>query len=208
MDDEVFPDQFSAQSHEALLRSVDALTAALRAHADQLGAMRGGSSDVPAVFEANAAVADLVDAWSERVFDHTGTFPVVLAGRDDDTDELDDDVPQPADGDPVTVTSRWDLQVVDVAELLQAGRDAHRRLRPAEDAEDAAVAVPHPGLALYALLHERGEPWYDLPGVAVVRGERSYVRPDEPPTPLSDDTDDDGPVTEPAGVRLFGESWA
>lgn len=212
MADEVddYPEQFSPQSREALDLSVAALVDALQRHAAQLGGMRGGSSDIPAVFDANAEVERLIAAWNERVFDHTGTFPVSLQGFDRDGEEFAEDGQDPAeleDGEPLSVVSRWDVVVVDIDALLRAGRDAHMRLRPDESDADAAVAVPTPGQAVYALLHERGEPWYNMPGVQVVSGVRAYVRPDERPTPLSDETDYDEAITQPAGERLFGESW-
>jgi hypothetical protein len=205
-----WPEQFSPQTREALDLSVAALVDALQRHAKQLGGMRGGSRDSPAVFHANAEVERLIDAWSERVFDHTGTFPVSLQGFDGDGEEVTEDEEDPAeleDGDPLSVVSRWDLLVVDTDALLQAGRDAHRRLRPDENDEDAAVAVQNVGQAVYALLHERGEPWYDMPGVEVVNGRRAYVRPDEQPPPLSEESDYDEAITQPPGERLFGEGW-
>lgn len=212
MEDELddYPEQFSPQTREALDVSVAALVDALQRHAKQVGGMRGGSSDVPAVFDANAEVEQLIAAWNERVFDHTGTFPVSLQGLDEDGEDFAEDEEDPAeleDGEPLSVVSRWDLSVVDSQALLQAGRDAHRRLQPDETEGDAAVAVPNVGQAVYALLHEHGEPWYDMPGVEVVSGLRAYVRPDEQPTPLSEETDYDEAITQPPGERLFGESW-
>ena len=207
MDGSEFPEQFSPETRAALLRAVDELTAALHAHAERLAGMAGGSRDVAAVFAAHDQVAAVLDAWNERVFDHTGTFPLALAADEDDEDDEDDDEPQePADGDPITVTSRWDLRVVDTAALLGAGRDAHRRMSPGADDEDAAAPVPHPGLALHALLQEHGERRYDLPGLEVLHGAPSYVR-HAGPAGGPDEDDDLAPIAQPPGERLFGESW-
>lgn len=205
------PEQFSEQSRTALTTAVEDLVEALRRHAEHVGGLRGGSSEIAGIFEANAELETLIDAWNERVADHTGTFPVALLGRGGDEDEDGDDggdFAEVVDGDPISVVSRWDLQIVEVAALVRAGREAHRRLRPDETEDDAAVAVPGPGPALYALLHEAGEPWYDLPGVEVIRGARAYVRPEEAVLPLADEEDVETMIVEPAGERLYGETWA
>lgn len=208
-----YPEQFSERTRTALNAAVEELVVALRRHAGRVGSLRGGSSEIAGLFEANAEVERLIDAWNERVAEHTGTLPVSLLGRDDEDEneedlDAEDDFIGVGDGEPISVVSRWDLQILEAAALVQAGRAAHQRLRPQENDDDAAVAVPDAVQALYALLHEAGEPWYDMPGVEVVRGERAWFRPDEPATtPLRDD-DDEAPITEPAGERLFGETWA
>jgi hypothetical protein len=213
VDDEIddYPEQFSQQTREALDLSVDALIEGLQRHAKLLSGMRGGSSEMPAVHETNAEVERLIAAWNERVSDHTGTLPVSLQGFDDEDDEElleGEEAAELVDGEPLTVVSRWDLQVVDTDELMQAGREAHKRVWPDENDEDAAVAVPNVGQAVYALLHERREPWYDLPGIEVIGGARVFVRPIDPPTPLSSEDDLDEAIAEPPGERLFQEGWA
>ncbi len=211
-DDVDFPEQFSAETREALAAAAEELAAAVRDHTKQIISLRGGSSEIPRVHEANRRIEELIAAWNERVFDHTGTFPIALAGLDDDHEDFDadeDDEEVAADGAPLAVVSRWDLLVVDSEALVAAGRQAHLRNRPEERDKDAVVAVAGVGQALYAVMHEIGEPWYDLPGVEVVRGVRAYVRPDEPAEPFTDDdAETDVPVAEPTGERLYLESWA
>lgn len=206
-----YPEQFSERTRTALDAAVEGLVEALRRHAHYVGGLRGGSSELAGLFEANAEVESLIDAWNERVGDHTGTFPVSLIRPEEDLDDdLEDDSELRAvsDASPISVVSRWDLLVVDVAALVRAGREAHKRVYPGENDEDAAAAVPDAGQALYALCHDAGEPWYDIPGIEVVRGVRAYVRPDEPATPLSAEDDIEATIVEPAGERIFGESWA
>jgi len=204
---EDFPAQFSEQTRTALETSVAELVAALQRHAGLLLTLHGGSADSHKIFAANEDVARLMDAWNERVFDHTGTFPVSLAGLDDDDDDVDDDVPEPADGEPLTIVERWDLELVDAAALVAAGREAHVRTWPDETDDDARVAVESAADALYALRHERGEPWYDVPGIQVIYGARAYLRPDERPEGPSDEEDLEAPIGIPAGELLFSESW-
>ena len=205
-----YPEQFSQSTREALQLSVAALVDALQRHANLVSGMRGGSSETPAIFDANEEVERLIAAWNERVMAHTGTFPVSLQGLGGDEDEFlkgEDGQEDLTDGEPLTVVSRWDLRLVDADALMGAGREAHKRLYPGETDADATVAVPTPGQALYAILHEHGEPWYDMPGIEVARGVRSYVKPSEPATPLSDEDDEFEAIIQPPGERLFGESW-
>ena len=211
LDDETFPEQFSAESRAALAAAVDDLVAAVRAHTEHVMGLRGGSSEMPGVHEANRRVEQAIAGWNERVVDHTGTFPVALAGLDEELAEAEgeEEGEDLLEGAPLAVVSRWDLVVTDSAVLIEAGRQAHKRLRPEEQDQDAAVAVAGVGQALYALMHERGEPWYDFPGLEVVRGMRAYVQPQEPAVSFTDDDAEmEAPVAEPAGERLYLESWA
>jgi hypothetical protein len=204
---EEYPEQFSDESRAALQEAAAALRQGLQDHVEALLAMRLGSRDVQQVLSLNHELERLVDGYNERAFDHTGTYPLSLNTPDDDGLQQDaDEFEEPVNGTPVAVVSRWDLVVTDTDALQQAGRLAHKRTYDESD-EDAAVAVSGVGSAMYAVLHERGEPWYDLPGVEVVRGVRAFIRPDEPVEPLTDD-DIDEPIIEPAGERLYGESWA
>ena len=210
LDDDVGPEQWTDETRSAVEAATDELLAAVRSHVRLVSGLRGGSSEMQAVFDANRAVEQAIDAWNERVFDYTGTFVVSLEGKYDEADDegdVEDDLL--AEGPALAVVSRWDLLVTDPQALLAAGRDAHKRLRPEELDVDAEVAVAGVGQALYALTHERGELWYDLPGIEVVRGIRAYVAPDEPTEPFTDDiAETDAPVVEPEGERVYLESWA
>jgi hypothetical protein len=204
-DDEHFPEQYSDATREAMIAAVEALVEGLRAHASFLGGLGGGSSEAKALFDAHENVERLLVTWNERVFDHTGTFPVSLFRPDNEDVTLDEETAH--DGAPLSVISRWDLSLVDAQALLRAGRQAHQRLNPHENDEDAEAAVPDPAQALYALLHEAGEPWFDLPGVEVVSGARVFIEPDDPVAPPAED-DFDAPIVQPPGRRLYGDSWA
>ncbi len=53
---------------------------------------------------------------------------------------------------------------------------------------DALVAIGDEAQAVYALLHEAGEPWLELPGTGLLAATRLYVEPDdyEPPGDAAD----------------------
>jgi hypothetical protein len=213
LDEDFGPEQWTVETRSAVEAATDELVAAVRSHVQLVSGLRGGSSEMPAVFDANRIVEKAIDAWNERVFDYTGTFVVSLEGKydeaDDEGDELDDEDDPVAEGAALAVVSRWDLLVIDPQALVAAGREAHKRLRPEELDEDAEAAVAGVGQALDALTHERGELWYDLPGIEVVRGIRAYVAPNEPVEPFTDDVEEiEAPVVEPEGERVYLESWA
>jgi hypothetical protein len=208
VDDFDEPEAYSEETLAGLRSAARQLGEALAEHAELLAGLHGGSAEMAGLFAANENVADLVAAWSDRVFDHTGTTPVYLLNRDEDDEDFDEADEGPndvGDGDVLSVVSRWDLRAENAEALIAAGREAHRRNRPEEDDEDAAVAVDSAAMAMYAVLHEAGEPFYRLPGVQVAQGLRVFVRPDEEPQPLDDDLSD--AVSQPAGEVLFSESW-
>lgn len=211
-DDDFGPEQWTDETRSAVEVATEELIAAVRSHVQLVTGLRGGSSEMQAVFDANRSVEKAIDAWNERVFDHTGTFVVSLEGKyheDDEEGELGDEDDLVVTGSALAVVSRWDLLVTDPEVLVTAGREAHKRMRPEELDEDAEVAVAGVGQALYALTHERGDLWYDLPGIEVVRGIRAYVAPDEPTEPFTDDDEEtEAPVVEPEGERVYLESWA
>lgn len=211
-------EQFSAASREQLEERAAALTAALERHTAALLRLAGGSSEVTTVFALNDEVRASVSAWDDAVFDHTGTFPVAVEADEEDEDEPDDDEPgaeddrpTAADGPvPISVVSRWDLEVIDTPALLTAARAAHRRHDPSESEADAEAQLGPDAVAqaLYAVVHEHGEPWFAIPGVGGVSGHRAYLRRADDERPLEElALDYDEPPTAPEGRVLFSESW-
>ncbi len=217
--DDVEMEQFSAGSAAELEVATRALTSALGDYLELVTGLRGGSLDVQRVFAANDVVRREALRWDDAAGDHTGTVPLGLEdlGEDEDSEETDAD-DEASDGEPETVyeisiVSRWDLEVSDLPALVEGGRAAHRRLQPEESEEDVRVAIPDDdvGPALYALVHERGEPWYDLPGVFVLGGHRDYIDRDGDQPMTAAETEDDlpelAPLRLPDGEVVFSESW-
>ncbi|GAB3812498.1 hypothetical protein [Kribbella italica] len=212
MDETPDIEQYSDESRAALRLRTDELIEGLRAHAEVLVGLRGGSAEREDLFTENEALGKLLGAWDDAVLDHTGTV-VPSGGYDDDVlaDEEDEE-----DGGPVgvlTLVTRVDLGVRDTAELLNAGRAAHRRLQPEESEADALVAIGDEAQAVYALLHEAGEPWLELPGTGLLAATRLYVEPEDYAIPGDEDEDGFSPeaiveeVAVPEGTLLFSESW-
>lgn len=202
-------EQYSTVSAERLKGAAERLAAAIGAYAADAAGMRGGTSEMAALFQRNEALEAIVKAFAEAAFDHTGTFPFVLGGDyDEDEDEDYDGEDNPDPVAVLSVVSRWDVGVLDRDRLLEAGRAAHRRNRPDETDDDAAVAVWNEGGALYAILHEHGEPWFNIPGLDVVWGARAYVQPSTPQEPYDGEPDNlVGALFPPDGTVLVGESW-
>jgi hypothetical protein len=193
---------FSVETREALAEASRKLAQRLQAHTEALLAMTG-EEEQSALYEQNAALEELVEEWNDAVFEHTGTTPLLL---DDSEDEDDEEVEQ---DQVISVVSRFDLRVVDLDALLEAGRAAQER-HPAElDESDEKEPVDSAEQAIYEISREVGEAWFELPGIEMVAGARAYVVPEHPFEPLDADAED--VVTEliaPNGVATHAETWA
>jgi hypothetical protein len=193
---------FSAETREALAAASRKLAERLQAHTEALLAMTG-TEEQSALYDQNAALEELVEEWNDAVFEHTGTTPLLL---DDSEDEDDEEVEQ---DQVISVVSRFDLRVVDLDALLEAGRAAQER-HPAElDESGEREPVDSAEQAIYEISREVGEAWFELPGIEMVAGARAYVVPEHPFEPLDADAED--VVTEliaPNGVATHAETWA
>lgn len=193
---------FSDQTRAALADASRKLAERLQAHTDALLAMTG-DEDNATLFDHNAALEGVVEDWNDAVFEHTGTTPLLL----DDSIEDEDDEAEP--DQVISVVSRFDLRVVDLDVLLEAGRAAQER-HPAElDESGDHEPVDTAEQAIYEISREVGEAWFELPGVELVAGARAYVVPEPPFEPLDADAED--VVTEliaPNGVATHAETWA
>lgn len=210
-DEEPYIEQYTAESNRRLQEATATLVCLLQEYASSAGAMRGGSREMVDLHKRNDALRAAVAEWTERASDHTGTTPLLLLGCGDEDEG--NQPPQEQEAEPqarLSVLSRWDLDIHSLQELIGAGRSAHQRIRPGETDEDAAVAIADPAGALYALLYEAGEPWYEIPGVEVVSGVRLYIEPSGGPQVTGDFDSMDDPrdaVTVPEGLLIFSETW-
>jgi hypothetical protein len=194
---------FSVETREALAEASRRLAERLQAHTEALLAMTGDEEQA-ALYEQNQALEELVETWNDAVFEHTGTAPLLL---DDSVDDEDDDEDEP--DHVISVVSRFDLRVVDLDALVEAGRAAQER-HPAElDEGGEAEPVESAEQAIYEISREVGEAWFELPGIEMMAGARAYVVPELPFEPLDADAED--VVTElvaPNGIATHAETWA
>ncbi|TDD57941.1 hypothetical protein E1263_21450 [Kribbella antibiotica] len=194
---------FSTESREALAEASRKLAERLAAHTEALLAMNG-SEEHDTLDEQNAALEELVADWNDAVFEHTGTTPLLL------DDEEDVDPEEETDEDHViSVVSRFDLRVVDLDTLLEAGRAAQER-HPAELEEGGEIdPVETAEQAIFEISREVGEAWFELPGIEMLAGARAYVVPEAPFEPLDPDAEDiTSELSAPNGIPTHAESWA
>ncbi|GAA1548654.1 hypothetical protein GCM10009804_01230 [Kribbella hippodromi] len=193
---------FSSETREALAAASRKLAERLQAHTDALLAMTG-AEDHATLFEHNAALEGVVEDWNDAVFEHTGTTPLLL---DEPVEEDDEETEQ---DHVISVVSRFDLRVLDLDALLEAGRAAQER-HPAElDESGDRDPVDTAEQAIYEISREVGEAWFELPGTEMVAGARAYVVPEAPYEPLDVEAED--VVTEliaPNGVATHAETWS
>jgi hypothetical protein len=205
VDDQQFASQgFTEETRKALAEASRLLAERLQAHTDALLAMTGAEEQT-VLYEQNAALEELVEDWNDAVFEHTGTAPLLL---EDDVEEADEEAEEEQE-QLISVVSRFDLRVVDLDALLDAGRSAQQR-HPVEAEESGdADPVDTAEQAIYEITRETGEAWFELPGVDLVAGARAYVVPEYPFEPLEADADD--VITEisaPNGTVTHAETWA
>jgi hypothetical protein len=196
---------FSEESRKALAEASRLLAERLQAHTEALLAMTGDEEQTT-IYEQNAALEELVEGWNDAVFEHTGTAPLLL---DDDVEDEDDDEEAEEPDQVISVVSRFDLRVVDLEALLEAGRSAQER-HPAElDESGEREPVESAEQAIYEISREVGEAWFELPGVDLVAGARAYVVPEYPFEPLEADADDVlSELSAPNGAITHAETWA
>lgn len=205
VDDQQFASQgFTEDTRKALAEASRLLAERLQAHTEALLAMTGAEEQT-VLYEQNAALEELVEDWNDAVFEHTGTAPLLL---EDDVEEADEEAEDEQE-QLISVVSRFDLRVVDLDALLDAGRSAQQR-HPVEAEESGdADPVDTAEQAIYEITRETGEAWFELPGVDLVAGARAYVVPEFPFEPLEADADD--VITEisaPNGTVTHAETWA
>ncbi len=205
VDDQQFASQgFTEDTRKALAEASRLLAERLQAHTEALLAMTGAEEQT-VLYEQNAALEELVEDWNDAVFEHTGTAPLLL---EDDVEEADEEAEDEQE-QLISVVSRFDLRVVDLDALLDAGRSAQQR-HPVEAEESGdADPVDTAEQAIYEITRETGEAWFELPGVDLVAGARAYVVPEFPFEPLEADADE--VITEisaPNGTVTHAETWA
>ncbi|MEV8377857.1 hypothetical protein AB0P21_34280 [Kribbella sp. NPDC056861] len=195
---------FSEESRKALAEASRQLAERLQAHTEALLAMTG-EEDQNALYEQNSALEELVEGWNDAVFEHTGTAPLLL---DDEVGEEEDEEAEELD-QVISVVSRFDLRVVDLEALLEAGRSAQER-HPAElDETGEREPVETAEQAIYEISREVGEAWFELPGVDLVAGARAYVVPEYPFEALEADAEDViSEIGAPNGAITHAETWA
>lgn len=206
-------DQYSDESRRRLRAAANAFVKEIEQHTARLLELGGGSGQALEVFELHDTLRRAAASWDDAVFDHTGTFPLAIE-IDEDDDAQDDDGYDAEEDAPsevsVSVVSRWDIEVTSVEEVVAAGREAHRRNNPDESEEDARLRIGDAavGQALYALVHDFGEPWFEIPGLELAGAHRVYVARDEQVEVGADeDADDSPPLVVPDGEVLYRETW-
>ena len=202
-------DQFSPESAQALRDSATRLAEVLQRYAEATSPMAGRTNELEEIFELNAQVSALAAELNDKAFDHTGTLPLPLdlEGNAHDHSEGDETETIEAEG-LLSAVSRWNLAITDLDQLLAAGRAAHRQAEPGATAQDAALEIADAASAVHAILETRDEPWFEIPGVAVMQGLRLLIEPDDVPEPFDGDLEHAAEaVLPPAGPLHIAESW-
>lgn len=147
----------SAALAQAVRAAADALKLAIDRHLAAVEA-RSGESD-PLVQVAYTELHDIAARYDDLLFEyHDEVTPFVFADGPDEENELEG-YDEESEGPPqwISIASRWNLEVVDVETLLDAGALAYLATHPGvspQDAEEEAASVAR---ALNHLLDAYGE---------------------------------------------------
>jgi hypothetical protein len=153
------PDASSPGAVTAQVRAAaEALKQAIDRHLSAVEA-RTGESD-PVVQVAYTELHDIAAHYDDLLFEnHDEVTPFVFADAPEEDEPEVDGYDEETDGPPVwvSIASRWNLEVTDVEELLDAGALAYLTMHPSathQDAEDESGTVTR---ALNHLLDAYGE---------------------------------------------------
>jgi hypothetical protein len=136
---------------EALKQAIDRHLAAVES--------RTGESD-PAVQVAYTDLAEIAARYDDLLFEHYDEVtPFVFADRPEDEEAELNGYDEETDGPPewVSIASRWNLEIIDVDVLLDAGALAYLATHPGASHEDAEEDAGTAAKALNHLLDAYGE---------------------------------------------------
>ncbi|WP_433013585.1 hypothetical protein [Kribbella sp. CA-294648] len=143
--------QWSDAARERYVRRTEDLIAALKAHSALTIERSGRQRELEPYFASIEALETAAHEFNEAELDWCGSSPLTLM---DDLDEFDDEDEDDEPAGPVlSGLFRWDFTVTDEAAVIEAGRDAYRRLWPSDTDEDATLAVPDIGRAAAEIVH-------------------------------------------------------
>ena len=169
-DDAYDETQWTAAARAAHIVAVEAVMAALAAHAELVQSRQGRDSELVPYFDSSGNLQAALDQLRAAEFDLCGSFPYSPAGFEDDEveDEFDDE-DEDAVGGWLTVEFVAHYGIADEEKLIQAGRDAYRSAWPEQTPEDAEIRVTSPSVAIGELLH--------TDGLAALETDNDYLLP-------------------------------
>lgn len=186
MDDISEVDQWSDAARERYVRRTEELIAALKAHSALTLERSGRQRELGPYFASSETLENAATEFNEAEFDWCGSTPLNL--MDEDLDEFDDeDEDEEPTGPVLSGLFRWDFTITDETAVIEAGRDAYRRVFPTDTDEDATLAVPDIGRAAAEIVHADDAAGFEnTPGLERRAESWTFIRHDG----HSDDPDD------------------
>lgn len=154
-EDEHLDTQWTPDAKQAYAKRAEDLIEAIRNHVAANITRTGRQKELGPYFESAETLVTVARAFENAEFNWCGSFPLGL-GIDDDLDLDDEDEEEVTEGPILSLFRRWDLNILDEAAVIAAGRAAYLRAWPDDTEEDAATRVQDVEMAAAEIIHADG----------------------------------------------------
>jgi hypothetical protein len=154
-EDEVVDTLWTSEAKQAYVERAEELIEAIRTHVAANVTRTGRQKEIGPYFESAETLVTVARAFENAEFSWCGSFPFGL-GLEDDLDLDDEDEEEATEGPMLSIFRRWDLNILDEAAVIDAGRAAYLRAWPDDTEEDASVRVQDVEMAASEIIHADG----------------------------------------------------
>ncbi|MDF2090944.1 hypothetical protein P0Y31_01175 [Knoellia sp. 3-2P3] len=195
---EAFDTQWTPEAKQAYVACADELIEALRTHVAANIRRTGRQKELGPYVDSAETLVTVAHAFEDAEFNWCGSFPLGL-GAEDDLELDDEDEEEVPEGRMLSVFRRWDLDILDEAAVIAAGRAAYLRAWPDDTEEDASLRVQDVEMAASEIIHADGiDALGSTEGLEAERGATTIVQHGKPARPLFRRKSDVGPDAGPA----------
>ncbi|SES33562.1 hypothetical protein SAMN05216199_2932 [Pedococcus cremeus] len=177
-EDELLDTQWTPEAQQAYEKRAEELIEAIRNHVAANITRTGRQKELGPYFESAETLVTVARAFENAEFNWCGSFPLGL-GIEDDLESDDGDEEEVPEGRMLSVFRRWDLNILDDAAVIAAGRAAYLRAWPDDTEEDAALRVQDVEMAAGEIIHADGiDALSSTEGLQAVRGATTILQHD------------------------------
>ena len=154
-EDKVLDTQWTPEAKQAYVKRADELIEAIRTHVAANITRTGRQKELGPYFESAETLVTVARAFENAEFNWCGSVPFGL-GVEDELDLDDEDEEEVTEGGMLSIFRRWDLNILDEAAVIAAGRAAYLRAWPDDTEEDVSLRVEDVEMAAGEIIHADG----------------------------------------------------